>query len=101
MPTCQNCLKEWSRIQTIKSSFTLDIGMKCPHCGHMQYLTKQARKMTFFVTIPIFFIFPVTNILNFSLIPTIITFIAGVLSILVICTYFVELSSEPEKRWFS
>ncbi len=33
MPICQNCSKEWTWKQTIKTLFKL----KCLHCGEKQY----------------------------------------------------------------
>src|SRR5690625_6632073 len=44
MPTCQNCGKDWNWKQTVKRSFTLGTGMKCPYCESKQYFTTKARR---------------------------------------------------------
>ncbi|WP_188456024.1 TIGR04104 family putative zinc finger protein [Virgibacillus oceani] len=59
MPTCQNCNQRWRWKQTVKKSFTLDTGMKCPHCGEKQYPTSKSRKRSGLCT----FILPLTLLL--------------------------------------
>lgn len=53
MPECANCGKQWSWKETTKSSFTLDTGMICPHCGKKQFVTAKSRK---WMMIPMFLI---------------------------------------------
>ncbi|WP_082684217.1 TIGR04104 family putative zinc finger protein [Lentibacillus amyloliquefaciens] len=40
MPVCQNCGKEWTWKQTVKTLFKL----KCPHCGANQYESASSRR---------------------------------------------------------
>lgn len=44
MPTCQNCHRNWTWKQTIKSIFTLDSAMPCPYCEKRQFQTRKSKK---------------------------------------------------------
>ncbi|KKB33283.1 TIGR04104 family putative zinc finger protein [Bacillus thermotolerans] len=64
MPICQHCGHPWSRLETIKASFTLGAAMTCPNCETKQYLTPQSRKKgTYFsLLVPVFLL--VTSLLG-------------------------------------
>ncbi|WP_081755932.1 TIGR04104 family putative zinc finger protein [Paucisalibacillus sp. EB02] len=99
MPTCQNCGKEWSWKQTCKKSFTLDTGMKCPHCHEKQYLTTKSRKRSSFSTFLIPFIFLLSLVLNLSTLATLFTIIGAGLLLLGFHPFFIELSNKEEPLW--
>ncbi|WP_053363475.1 TIGR04104 family putative zinc finger protein [Bacillus sp. FJAT-27251] len=99
MPTCSSCNRKWTWKQTMKKSFSLDIGLDCPHCGAKQFITAKTRKRSaglnfippLCLLLPILFDVPTTaalsllvtaGILNFSLYP-----------------FYLELTSKEEALW--
>src|SRR5699024_3825172 len=99
MPTCQNCDKDWSWKQAVKSSFTLDTGMKCPYCESKQYLTTKARKRSsmFPFIVPLLILLPWFSELS---IPAMISiFIGFYLVFLGIYPFLIELSNREERLW--
>ncbi|WP_117149533.1 TIGR04104 family putative zinc finger protein [Paraliobacillus zengyii] len=98
MPTCKNCNKEWSWKQTFKKMFTLDIAMKCPHCGKKQYYTKRARKRSTAIVFITPFMF-LLNMFGISLFLSIGIFLVYCILILVIYPFLIELSNKEEFLW--
>lgn len=96
MPTCQNCHKKWSWMQTFKRSFILIGGMMCPYCGEKQYLTSRIRKRS---TIIPFIIAALIMLGNLFFGPSYVSVFA-ILALLplffLINPFFVQLSSEEE-----
>lgn len=95
MPTCQNCKKEWTWKQTIKTMFRL----KCPHCGEKQYETASSRKRTsIFGVLPIIAL-PINILFNFP------WWMVGVIMIPIIAViwsvypYLIKLSNVEEPLW--
>lgn len=95
MPTCQHCLHKWTWKQTIKKSFTLGVGMKCPYCHEMQYYSTRFRKKSSMVS----FLVPLLLAFNFLFGPSYLILIA-LLAFLplytIIVPFFVELTNEEE-----
>ena len=96
MPTCQSCGKDWSWKQTVKSSFTLDTGMKCPHCESKQYLTTKARRRSsiFPFIVPLLILLPLLFDLSISVMFSI--FIVFYLVFIGIYPFLIELSNQEE-----
>lgn len=97
MPTCQNCGKEWTWKQTVKTLFRFRL--KCPHCGKRQYLTAMSKfRTSMFGLIPIIAL-PIFELFNVS------WWMIGVLMtpvLIVICIaipYMIEVSNEDEPLW--
>ncbi|MDG5790007.1 hypothetical protein QA612_21355 [Evansella sp. AB-P1] len=99
MPTCKNCKQDWTWKQTVKSGFTMDIGMKCPHCDKKQYLTSKSRKKTglSIIAIPFTLIIPV--LFEISSIIAISIFIGTALIVFGINPILTDLSNEEEQLW--
>lgn len=100
MPTCQNCGHTWTWKTTFKKSFTLDVGMKCPACDHMQYPTKKSRKqmsLLNFITAPLL----ILSSFFFDLSITTLLLIAIPLFAVVLFVYpfLYEFSNEEESMW--
>src|SRR5699024_2874960 len=99
MPTCQNCGKDWRWKQTVNSSFTLDTGMKCPHCESKQYLTTKARNRSSIFP----FIVPLHNLLvlffNLSISVMLSIFVVFYLVFIGIYPFLIELSNQEKPLW--
>lgn len=94
MPTCQNCKKHWSWMQTLKSQFVLDIGMKCPFCNSKQYPNGKTR-IKFFLSL-IIVLSPIIFPAFFNISPVIsatLIFVLAALSLL-IYPFYTELSND-------
>lgn len=99
MPTCQNCHRKWSWIQTFKKSFTLDNGMYCPYCETKQYVTPRARKKA--IIIP-FIVLAIVMISNMILGPSLfyLFILIGAIPLLIILyPFWIELSNENKPTW--
>ncbi|SFB28429.1 cxxc_20_cxxc protein [Lentibacillus halodurans] len=100
MPTCQNCGKEWSWGETMKSMMRIRISMECPHCGERQYQSATSRtrsSMIGILPIPLVFIFPYISGMT--------VWIALILAIILsavmvsIMPFFLKLASKEEPYW--
>jgi len=95
MPKCQRCRKEWSWIETIKSSFiTSGKGMDCPHCKKKQHLTAKSRKRStismFVIISPLAFFYNVSPLIGFA------SLIGACLVYMGVWPYFVELTNQEK-----
>jgi|SRR5690625_119355 len=96
MPTCQNCGKDWNWKQTVKRSFTLGTGMKCPYCESKQYFTTKARRRSSLLSfiVPLLILLPWLFELS---IPAIISIFIGFFLVFIgIYPFLVELSNQEE-----
>ncbi|WP_399208216.1 TIGR04104 family putative zinc finger protein [Sutcliffiella rhizosphaerae] len=98
-PTCHQCNKQWKYKETWKASLTFKQEMKCPNCGEVQFLTKNARQKISFL---MFFV----SLLNLPLIIFAFEMKFGIP--LLVFSYFIlisfypyiyRLSSENEPLW--
>ncbi|WP_404451922.1 hypothetical protein LG329_16465 [Virgibacillus necropolis] len=97
MATCQNCGKEWSWKQSVKQSFTLDTGMKCPHCDRKQYLTTKARKRSSIIYFTPSLLLLFLLVFDISSVFTYISLMIGAFLLMVgLYPFFIELSNEEE-----
>ena len=96
MPICKNCHEKWSWKQTLKKSFTLGGGMKCPHCNEMQYYSSRFRKRSTIIPFAIVALIMFSNLIfgpSYILVLSLIVLIPLCLGIY---PFFVELSNEEE-----
>lgn len=95
MPICQNCKKEWTWKQTIKTLFRL----KCPYCGRKQYESASSKKRgSLFGIIPVF-VLPINMFLDFPWWMVLVITIPLVVAIWSVYPYMIELSNEEEPLW--
>ncbi|WP_416147808.1 TIGR04104 family putative zinc finger protein [Salipaludibacillus sp. HK11] len=100
MPTCQNCYKKWTWKQTLKSGFTIDIGMKCPHCGKTQYLTTKSKRNNFICTLFILSPMLLPMFFNVSAIISLFLIIGFALLTIGLSPLYIELSNDEDPvRW--
>ncbi|SDJ80053.1 TIGR04104 family putative zinc finger protein [Sediminibacillus albus] len=94
MPTCQNCGKEWTWKQTVKSVFKLH----CPYCGKKQYETASSRRRGGMVALLPLLVLPANAVMDFgwAFIPALVV-IACV--IFIIYPFLLKLSNEEEPLW--
>ncbi|KHF39266.1 TIGR04104 family putative zinc finger protein [Halalkalibacter okhensis] len=97
MPTCQMCNKKWSWKETIKRGFTLDIGMKCPHCEGKQYHSEKSRVRIFISSLIVLspMLLPIVFNMN-SLLVLIIFFVLACL-VFLLQPFLIELANHEEQ----
>ncbi|MEN1968390.1 TIGR04104 family putative zinc finger protein [Lentibacillus sp. N15] len=96
MPICQNCGREWTWKQTIKTLFKL----KCPHCGERQYETAASRwKNGMFTMIWLVIFTPIVSFLDVSMPGAVIVGSILILIQLGIHPFNLKLSNEFEPYW--
>ncbi|AYV71651.1 hypothetical protein M1D49_18525 [Bacillus sp. PK3-056] len=94
MRTCQNCDQKWTWKQTLKSSFTLDNKLICPHCREKQYVTSRTRGITFMATILIITFTLLSNLLLGPSFVFVVILISFILIVLGLYPFWVELSNK-------
>ncbi|HSI67296.1 MAG TPA: TIGR04104 family putative zinc finger protein [Planococcus sp. (in: firmicutes)] len=100
MPVCQNCREQWSWKQSIRNSFTLDHGLKCPNCERKQFLTKRARKRMILFALYPSLVMLLSLVFDISSILVLVALMAGGFLILLgIYPFLVELSNDEEALW--
>jgi CXXC-20-CXXC protein len=99
MPTCQNCGKKWSWIDSLKKLVTFRKSLKCHHCGKIQYQSTSSRNITsLFTLLPIITI-PFSIMFHLSLTSVILLELAYILGVLFVMPLFLKLSNIEEPLW--
>lgn len=95
MPVCQNCKKEWTWKQTIKSLFKL----KCPYCGKKQYESTASKKRTSVLSVIPLIAMPIVIMFNLQWWTVVLLTIPMIAIVWSIYPYIIELSNEEEPLW--
>src|SRR5690625_1924747 len=95
MPVCTHCQYEWTWTETMKRSFTFEIGWPCPNCKKRQYPSRRAQRryLKYTLLIPFCFLLLLTGIPK---IYTLTIFIIVAIIVLLIYPFTLELSKEEE-----
>lgn len=94
MVKCKNCEQAWPVNAVLKRYVTLDIGMDCPHCGEIQYLSKEYRKRSILATLLIPLLILIPAFFDISIITIAVTFMAAFIAITFVHLFTLELESE-------
>ncbi|HLS35712.1 MAG TPA: TIGR04104 family putative zinc finger protein [Bacillota bacterium] len=95
MPVCTHCQYEWTWTETMKRSFTFEIGWPCPNCKKRQYPSRRAQRryLKYTLLIPFCILLLLTGIPK---IYTLTIFIIVAIIVLLIYPFTLELSKEEE-----
>ncbi|WP_411844275.1 TIGR04104 family putative zinc finger protein [Salinicoccus sp. HZC-1] len=96
MVKCKNCEAQWPANAVLKRYITLDVGMDCPHCGKIQYLSQEYRKRSILATLLIPLLILLPAFFNVSFIAIALTFVAAFIAITCIHLFTIELAGEEE-----
>lgn len=96
MVKCTNCENSWPVRAIIKRYSTLEAGMDCPHCGEVQYLSKEYRKRSLLATLMIPLLILIPAFFNVSFIATAFIFVLAFMAITSVHLLTMELASEEE-----
>ncbi|MGP4041663.1 TIGR04104 family putative zinc finger protein [Gracilibacillus sp. D59] len=93
MPTCHN---DWSYLQTLKKSFTLDPAMPCPYCGTNQFLTKTTRRKTGILNFLPALVILLPSLFDVSIMISVLFLLITLTAMVAIYPTLVELSNQEE-----
>lgn len=99
MPTCQNCHRKWTWMQTFKKAFTLDDGMYCPYCEVKQYVTPRASKKAIIIPFIILTLVMTSSLFLGPSLLFLVILIAAIPLILIMYPFLVKLSNESKPMW--
>ncbi|MGM7721764.1 TIGR04104 family putative zinc finger protein [Metabacillus sp. Hm71] len=95
MPNCQNCGKQWTWKQTVKSLFKFN----CPYCGKKQYETASSRRRRdIFSFLPLLSL-PINSFVHYSWITVLISLLIMITLIFAVYPFMIRLSNKEEPLW--
>lgn len=99
MPTCMNCGRKWSWLNSLKKISSFRKSMKCSHCGEIQYQSSSSRNVTsLLVLLPIITI-PISALFNLNLIHILLFNLSLFAVVILLIPYFLKLSNKDEPLW--
>ena len=99
MVKCTNCENRWPLRAIIKRYSTLEAGMNCPHCGEVQYLSREYRKRSLLATLLIPLLILIPAFINVSFIATAFIFVLAFMAIVSVHLFTMELAGGEEAGW--
>ncbi|WP_081487870.1 TIGR04104 family putative zinc finger protein [Planococcus antarcticus] len=99
MPTCKNCVTQWTWKESIKASWKFSGSMRCPHCGSNQYATPKSRKRMTLINWLVLLPLPFTAIYNVPLVYSISLILVLFAVGLSLIPKMMELSNEQKPLW--
>ncbi|TFD92932.1 TIGR04104 family putative zinc finger protein [Jeotgalibacillus sp. R-1-5s-1] len=100
MPTCPNCQHSFTWSETVRRSFKLNSGVKCPSCEQMNYPTKKSRTrsaLVSFIPLPIILLSNLFYPLNWT--GYAVFLIATFIIVLSLLPFTIRLTDKEEFLW--